>query len=37
VAIVKRLDELEGEVNAQQARIEAAVAAFRQARQRSQE
>jgi hypothetical protein len=35
VAITKKIDELQAEVYAQQARIEAAVAAFRQARQRS--
>lgn len=35
VAISRRIDELQGEVNAQQARIDAAVAAFRHARQRS--
>jgi hypothetical protein len=35
VAIVKRIDELQVEVNAQQVRIEAALAAFRKAHQRS--
>jgi hypothetical protein len=35
VAISKKIDELQLEINAQQVRIEAAVAAFRQARQRS--
>ena len=35
VAIVKRIDELQAEVNAQQMRVEAALAAFRKAHQRS--
>jgi hypothetical protein len=35
VAISKRIDELEVEVNAQQMRVEAALAAFRKAQQRS--
>ncbi len=35
VAIVKRIDELQVEVNAQQVRVEAALAAFRKAQQRS--
>jgi hypothetical protein len=35
VAISKRIDELQAEVNAQQMRVEAALAAFRQAQQRS--
>jgi hypothetical protein len=34
VAISKRIDELEAEVNAQQMRVEAALAAFRKAQQR---
>jgi hypothetical protein len=35
VAIAKRIDELQVEVNAQQRRVEAALAAFRKAQQRS--
>jgi hypothetical protein len=35
VAISKRIDELQAEVNAQQMRVEAALAAFRKAQQRS--
>jgi hypothetical protein len=35
VAISKRIDELQAEVNAQQVRVEAALAAFRKAQQRS--
>jgi hypothetical protein len=35
VAISKRSDELQAEVNAQQMRVEAALAAFRKAQQRS--
>jgi hypothetical protein len=35
VAISKRIDELQTEVNAQQVRVEAALAAFRKAQQRS--
>ena len=35
VAIVKRIDELQVEVNAQQVRVEAALAAFRKVHQRS--
>jgi hypothetical protein len=35
VAISKRIDELQAEVNAQQMRVEAALAAFRKAHQRS--
>jgi hypothetical protein len=35
VAISKRIDELEAEVNAQQIRVEAALTAFRKAQQRS--
>ena len=35
VAISKRIDELQAEVNTQQVRVEAALAAFRKAQQRS--
>jgi hypothetical protein len=35
VAIAKRIDELQVEVNAQQVRVEAALAAFRKAHERS--
>ena len=35
VAIAKRIDELQAEVNVQQMRVEAALAAFRKAQQRS--